>query len=66
MTERIGYRVGEVAEMLGMAQSTVSDFIRRGLIPVVRLGPKTDVRVPRWWVDQWKEAPKPLRAKDHP
>jgi excisionase family DNA binding protein len=38
MTEPLVYTIEQVAEMLGVGRSTAYDAVRRGELPVVRLG----------------------------
>ncbi len=45
---RVGYRVGEVAEMLGMSVSAVRRGIKTGVIPSERVN-NSDI-VPAWWL----------------
>jgi excisionase family DNA binding protein len=49
-----GLRVGEVAERLSCAESTVYGLIQRGEFPVIRLG--SAIRVPESALDDWVRA----------
>ena len=48
MTDRLGYRVDEIAEMLGMSVSAVRRAVTAGDIPSTRIGHSPII--PAWWV----------------
>ncbi len=53
-TAQRGLRVGEVAERLSCAESTVYGMIQGGVFPVIRLG--SAIRVPESALDDWIRA----------
>jgi excisionase family DNA binding protein len=50
MTEPLVYTIEQVAQMLGVGRSTAYDAVRRGELPVVRLGSR--LLVPKARLDQ--------------
>lgn len=48
MKDRLGYRVDEIAEMLGMSISAVRRAISDGSIPSTRIG--HSAIIPAWWI----------------
>ena len=59
---RVAYKCREVGEMLGFSRAAILRYVRAGLIPAIELD--HEVRIPRWWVEEMAERPKPLRRKD--
>jgi excisionase family DNA binding protein len=50
MTDRLVYRVSEVADLLKVSRTQVYRLMAAGTIPVIRVG--RAVRVPAWWIEE--------------
>ncbi len=66
MPERLAVSVSEAAEMLGVGQATLYQYVRAGLIPHVRIGRR--IVIPLKALEEWMEqkAQEAWRSYDDP
>jgi excisionase family DNA binding protein len=58
--EKLTYNVPEVAQLLGISKKSAYDYVRRGIIPSLRLGRR--VVIPKKEFEEWLENSKPTNV----
>lgn len=49
---RLAYSAAEVAALIGNSRKTIYTWIDEGRIPTVPLPGNSQLRIPRWWIEQ--------------